>query len=309
MTGGRRTQSGLYRVRYVGTTEPSSLGQVLDQAGLDEAKSARALRRKLEQYHSQRSIEGVGLAWEHLGRDDPWIRHAARVALENQPLELWQLPALTESDTKKALVALMALARVGDAKVQSHLFVRLNDLPWNGLPAQWQLVALRSYQLGLTRMGDGRPGEREAIIKKIVGASEESPELRMEVSRLLIYLEAAGIIPGLLNYVVDAQSPEERMFYLFHMRHIVGGWTQAHRRAYFAWLKKMTDAGGVQQVKLSLKHIVAEALATVPPGEREPFAALFEREAKPVAPEPERLAKPTVVHHWRMADFADLGDG
>jgi len=203
----------------------------------------------------------------------------------------------------------MALARVGDAKVQSQLFVRLNDLPWDGLPEQWQLVALRSYQLGFTRMGDGQPGEREAIIKKIVAASEESPELRMEVSRLLIYLEAPGIIPGLLNYVVDAKSPEERMFYLFHMRHIVDGWTQAHRRAYFAWLKKMTDAGGVQQFKLSLKHIVAEALATVPPGEREAFAVLFEREAKPVAPGPERLAKPTVVHHWRMADFADLGDG
>ena len=129
----------------------------------------------------------------------------------------------------------------------------------------------------------------------------------MEVSRLLIYLKAPGIIPGLLNYVVDSKSPEERMFYLFHMRHIVGGWTQAHRRAYFAWLKKMTDAGGVQQVELSLKHIVAEALAVVPPGEREPFVALFEREAKPVAPEPERLAERTVVHNWTMADFADLG--
>ena len=307
VTGGRHTKSGLYRVRYVGTTEPSSLDQVLDQAGLDEAKRARALRRKLEQYHSQRSIEGVGLAWEHLGRDDPWMRHAARVALENQPLDLWQLPALTESDTKKALVALMALARVGDAKVQSQLFVRLNDLPWDNLPAQWQLVALRSYQLGFTRMGEGQPGDREAIIKKIVAASEESPELRMEVSRLLIYLEAPGIIPGLLNYVVDSKSPEERMFYLFHMRHIVGGWTQAHRRAYFAWLKKMTDAGGVQQVELSLKHIVAEALATVPPGEREPFMALFEQEAKPVVSEPERLAERTVVHNWTMADFADLG--
>ena len=307
VTGGRHTKSGLYRVRYVGTTEPSSLGQVLDQAGLDQAKRARALRRKLEQYHSQRSIEGVGLAWEHLGRDDPWMRHAARVALENQPLDLWQLPALTESDTKKALVALMALARVGDAKVQSQLFVRLNDLPWDNLPAQWQLVALRSYQLGFTRMGEGQPGDREAIIKKIVATSEESPELRMEVSRLLIYLEAPGIIPGLLNYVVDSKSPEERMFYLFHMRHIVGGWTQAHRRAYFAWLKKMTNAGGVQQVELSFKHIVAEALATMPPGEREPFAALFEREAKPVAPEPERLAERTVVHNWTMADFADLG--
>jgi len=305
VTGGRRTQSGLYRVRYVGGESPLPL----EQAAVGEAKRARELRRRLEQFHSRRSIEGVGLAWEHLGSEDPWIRHAARVALENQSLVQWQLPALTESDTKKALVALMALARVGSAKVQSQLFVRLNDLPWEGLLEQWQLIALRSYQLGFTRMGDGQPGDREAIIKKIIAASEESPELRMEVSRLLIYLEAPGIIPGLLNYVVDAKSPEERMFYLFHMRHIVDGWTQAHRRAYFAWLKKMTDAGGVQQFKLSLKHIVAEALATVPPGEREAFAVLFEREAKPVASESSRLAKPTVVHHWRMTDFADLGVG
>ena len=35
--------------------------------------------------------------------------------------------------------------------------------------------------------------------------------------------------------------------------------------------------------------------------------ALFEQEAKPVAPEPERLAERTVVHNWTMADFADLG--
>ena len=35
--------------------------------------------------------------------------------------------------------------------------------------------------------------------------------------------------------------------------------------------------------------------------------ALFEQEAKPVVPEPERLAERTVVHNWTMADFADLG--
>ena len=47
----------------------------------------------------------------------------------------------------------------------------------------------------------------------------------------------------------------------------------------------------------------------MPPGEREPFAALFEPEAKPLAPEPERLAKRKVVRQWAMTDFADLDGG
>ena len=109
----------------------------------------------------------------------------------------------------------MALARSSDLKVQSQIFDRLNDLPWEVLPVQWQLVALRTYQLAFTRMGDGRSGDLNPIIKKIVTASERSAEVRMEVSRLLIYLKAPGIIPGLLNYVVGAASPEERLFYLF----------------------------------------------------------------------------------------------
>ncbi|MEE2947962.1 MAG: hypothetical protein VX392_06565, partial [Verrucomicrobiota bacterium] len=303
VTGGRRTRSGLYRVRYTGS-EPPVVGQAAD-AG---TKPARVLRRQLERFHSSQSIEGVGLAWEHLGSDDPWIQHAARVALENQPLGQWQLPALTESDTRKALTALLALARVGEAKVQSQLFARLNDLPWEGLAVRWQLVALRAYQLAFTRMGVGQADDRKAIIKKIVVASEDSAKLRMEVSRLLIYLKASGIIPGLLNYVVDAKSREERLFYLFHMRHIAEGWTSAHRRAYFAWLKKMTESGGVPQLQLSYKHIMADALAKVPPAERDRYAAIFEPEAK-ASSEPERLAKRKVVAEWTMADFADLEGG
>jgi hypothetical protein len=304
VTGGRRTRSGLYRVRYTGS-ESSPLGQATDVG----AKRARALRRQLERFHSHQSIEGVGLAWEHLGSDDPWIQHAARVALENQPLAQWQLPALTESDTRKALPALLALARVGEAGVQSQLFARLNDLPWEGLTARWQLLALRAYQLGFTRMGVGQADDRKTIIKKIVAASEESAELRMEVSRLLIFLKAPGIIPGLLNYVVDAKSPEERLFYLFHMRHIAEGWTLAHRRAYFAWLKKMTESGGVPQLQLSYKHIVADALAKVPPGDREQIAAMFEPETKPVSSESGALAKRKLVAEWTMADFTNLEGG
>ena len=37
------------------------------------------------------------------------------------------------------------------------------------------------------------------------------------------FLNAKGMIPQLLNYVVDAKSQEERLSYLFHMRLIEDG--------------------------------------------------------------------------------------
>ena len=124
-------------------------------------------------------------------------------------------PALTESDPKRALTALMALARVADAKVHPQVVARLNDLPWEGLALEWQLVALRTYQLAFIRMGDSTPIDRQPVITKIAKASNDFPELRMEVSRLMIFLNASGIIPQLLNFVVDAKSQEERLSICF----------------------------------------------------------------------------------------------
>ncbi|MBO61509.1 MAG: heme-binding protein [Verrucomicrobiales bacterium] len=303
-TGGRRTQSGLYRVRFTGRQKTSTTAGAPDQENQDAARQARALRRQLEVFHSEQSIEGLGLAWEHLNNDDFWIRHAARVALENQPLEKWQLPALTESNTKRALTALLALTRVAGGDIQLQVLARLNGLPWEGLAKEWQLVALRTYQLAIIRMGDSSAVERMPIVAKLAKTSDSFPELRMEVSRLMIFLNADGMIPQLLNYVVDARGQEERLFYLFHMRHIEEGWTPEHRRAYFAWLKKMTGEQSDRHFQGFMKHIIADALAKVPPGDREEFAKLFETKPNPEAPKP--LAKRPEHKRWEMGDFADL---
>lgn len=305
VTGGRRTQSGLYRVRFTGDQSTPNDQPALGQAERAAAHQARALRRELEVFHSKQSIEGVGLAWEYLDHEDHWVRHAARVALENQQLQTWSVPALTESNPKKALTALMALTRVADSKLQSQIFGRLALLPWEGLSKEWQLVALRTYQLAFTRMGEGHEGDRKPIIAKIAKASDAHPELRMEVSRLMIFLKADGIIPQLLNYVVEAKSQEERLLYLFHMRHIDAGWTEEHRRAYIAWLRKMTESQSDRHFQGFMKHIIADALAKVPPGERELFAAMFEKKdkaEKSVKP----LAKRPALKQWAMADFGDL---
>ena len=305
-TGGRRTQSGLYRIRFTGKPKEASDNPPLGQAQLGAAKQARDLRRRLESFHIDRSVEGLGLAWENLSHDDFWIRHAARVALENQTPKRWALPALTESDSKRALTALMALARVADTKLHPQVVVRLNDLPWEGLALEWQLVALRTYQLAFIRMDADTAYDRKSTITKIAKASGDFPETRMEVSRLMIFLNAKGMIPQLLNYVVDAKSQEERLSYLFHMRLIEDGWSEEHRRAYFAWLKKMTGEQSDRHFQGFMKHIISDALAKVPPGERENFAQLFETKPKPEPAKP--LVKRPEHKRWEMGDFADLAN-
>ncbi|HCV98613.1 MAG TPA: hypothetical protein DGJ56_04875, partial [Verrucomicrobiales bacterium] len=305
-TGGRRTQSGLYRVRFTGKPKEASGLPALDQTHLEAAKQSRKLRRRLEVFHSEQSIEGLGLAWDNLSHDDFWIRHAARVALENQPIKRWTLPALTESDPKRALTALMALARVADSKVHSQVVARLNDLPWEGLALEWQLVALRTYQLAFIRVDADTAYDRKSTITKIAKASGDFSETQMEVSRLMIFLNAKGMIPQLLNYVVDAKSQEERLSYLFHMRLIEDGWSEEHRRAYFAWLKRMTGEQSDWHFQGFMKHIISDALAKVPPGERGNFAQLFETKSKPETAKP--LLKRPEHKRWEMGDFVDLAN-
>jgi hypothetical protein len=83
--GGRKVQSGFYRVTYTGsestTPVPPKKG-----AGEDE----RELRRALEAEHSPQGAAAVEKAWPHLAHRDRFIRTAARVALEHQPVDLWR---------------------------------------------------------------------------------------------------------------------------------------------------------------------------------------------------------------------------
>ena len=104
--GGRRVQSGLYRVTYKGeaSTEPVDLTST--------ENPHRKLRHKLESFHGKQDHAAVGNAWPHLDHKDRWIASAARVILEHQPADTWAEKALSEKEAGKRLPALLALARL-----------------------------------------------------------------------------------------------------------------------------------------------------------------------------------------------------
>jgi hypothetical protein len=82
--GGRRTQSALYRVTYVGSesTAPAKLET--------RNKGDREKRQKLEAFHGTPHPDAVKEAWKYLDDEDRAMRFAARVALEWQDPALWR---------------------------------------------------------------------------------------------------------------------------------------------------------------------------------------------------------------------------
>ena len=103
ITGGRGSQSGLYRVTYEGAAvaddslpSSSALSTAEQRVQADEASAARQLRRELAEYHQRRDANAIEKIWPHLDSPDRWLRFTARLALERQEPLLWRQRALDE---------------------------------------------------------------------------------------------------------------------------------------------------------------------------------------------------------------------
>lgn len=90
--GGRRNDSALYRVTYVGNEDTAATPYPRPTA---EAQ----LRRELEALHVDEADPAtvIAKAWPHLSSGDRFVRWAARVAIERQPVRLWVNKALAET--------------------------------------------------------------------------------------------------------------------------------------------------------------------------------------------------------------------
>ena len=86
ITGGRNTESKLYRIKYTG---PPTEGLVRT---LDENRKEREVRRSLEKFHRKAEDEQKALdkIWPYLAHNDRRLSYSARIALENQGLKFWK---------------------------------------------------------------------------------------------------------------------------------------------------------------------------------------------------------------------------
>ena len=287
ITGGRRTQSGLYRVSSI--TE--SVTKVLS------TRSRGPSQRK--------SLSDI---WNGLDDSDHWTRYAARVELEMRPVAEWRKQALTEKRTTAALTALLALARVSGpdaAELQTTILIRLRQLSRPALTAEQKLIAVRALSVCFIRMGkpDATAGrELETLWEAQYPAADS--RVNQSLCELLVYLESSKVIARTLPLIDRAETQEEKLHYLFTLRLVKSGWTLDDRRRYFAWLARARkEFQGAKMLPTALNYIRADAEATLSDAERGMLADVLAALDRPATPTPVQVVQRSFVKQWTMADF------
>jgi hypothetical protein len=214
LTGGR-AQTQVYRVTYTGSESTAPVGA--DTRGAADRK----LRQSLEKFHGKQDPAAVATLWPYLGDSDRSIRYAARVALEWQDKKTWTDKALAETDPRRSMAAIVALARVSgkdiyatgpktpapDKALQAKMIAALDRIDVSHLTYQEKLDILRSYSLVFIRLGAPDEATRQRLIAKFDPMLPSlQRELNWELADMLAYLDAPSAPAKLMALLRNAPA-------------------------------------------------------------------------------------------------------
>ncbi len=289
--GGRGTQSSLYRVTYVGNESTAPV------SGHEEAGAElRKLRHQLETAHNNPASDIMPLI-ANLGHKDRFIRYAARVGLEFQPVNTWRQAVGQLVDTKAVVNAAIALAHQGSPSDQALILERLNTLQLADLGDDDLLGALRAYQLAFTRLGEPSAAWREKLIARFDALyPDERYQVNAELVQLLVYLQSPTIVEKTLalmkqlgpepipdwSYLVTRNAgyggtvgkmladmpPSRGIHFAFVLRNVKSGWTLDQRKQYFQFLIDASKHPGGNSYGKFLAQFRDDAIATCSQAEK-----------------------------------------
>ncbi len=207
--GGRKVQSGLYRVTYVGGESTEALKRSTLQV------DAQAdLRHTLEAFHGKQDPKAIEIAWPALGHADRLVRFAARIAVEHQPVATWQDKALSEKNPRTALTALMALIRSckADKALQPKIIEALNRIDLKSLKGLDRETLLRDYWLLISRFGELDAATKAGLAKHLAPHFPlNDPAQNRDLCEILVVLGDESIVGKAAHYVNDAPTQEEQI--------------------------------------------------------------------------------------------------
>ena len=279
--GGRRTQSGLYRVTYTGTETTTAFPP---EPPAQPAYDLRILRRQLEALHEPGfgSPQNLNLIWANLSHADRHIRYAARIALEFIPAGQWLSRIAEETNPNALITAAIAAARNADNSVQADVTQALAKLDWAALSEFQQLSLLRAYGLLSIRLGTFTPASKTLVLAQIDRHFPAKTELlNRELARLLISLEAPKVIGRSLALMLSVPTQEEQMHYAYCLRAAQTGWTLPQRKQYFGWFLKAAELRGGHSLSGFLKNIRQESIDKLTDDEKTELAATLAKTPLP----------------------------
>jgi putative heme-binding domain-containing protein len=277
LTGGRRTESALWRVTYVGNESTTPVPYRAKPLGLMELADAKS----------------------SLGSSDRIARFNARTALEQAgPEALRSILKEPGADAWRILGASIAMARVGNPADAAEALSALDRLDWAAIDSHQKINWLRAAGLVFARHGKPDESARTKVLAKIDSSfPAKDAMLNRELCRMLSYLNAPGIVARTLN-LMDSAGPEpapdwlalaERnagygraiksmienlppaqvIHYVYCLRVVPGPWRGDERKRFFTWINKLTGNEGGASYGGFIEDLRKQTLATCTPEELE----------------------------------------
>ncbi len=315
--GGRRVQSGLYRVTYVGDEDTSPVN------AKTSGQRARNLRKSLEQYHGVEDANAVKKAWRYLDHEDPFMRSAARIAIESQPSKTWANRALKERSASRQIPALLALARVegidpfhrqnSDPPVNKMLgediINALLNIDFDKLSETDRRGLVRTYQVVFNRFGRPKPA---LAMKVTVQLDAHFPASALEMNQVLcetlVYLQSPTVAKKAIALLKKAPTQEEQLEYARSLRMLTTGWTNELRTDYIEWFLNAANYRGGRSFEIFVENIRKEAMDTLTDKERKDLAEVLARKPEKKSPIEALTAAAmkgrSFVKNWTMEDIA-----
>ncbi|MDB4537201.1 c-type cytochrome [Akkermansiaceae bacterium] len=296
--GGRRVQSGLYRVTYAGDESTAPVKHT--------ANKALAQRHILENFHLKESPQAINASWEHLDSKDRAMRFAARTAIEKQPVASWADKAIRESDPVSKTAAIISLARLGKKEHQEAAVRSLLELNYRELDLQTRFDLLRAYALVFMRLAPRTDTQKAAVIAQIdQHFPADNRAENIELSNLLAYLNAPKVVARAVELMDTAPTQEEQIAMAKTIRHLKDGWTPELQERFFKWFTRAANYKGGASFGQFMDEIKNDALKNVSPERAKALAPILN--AKPEKSGPVFAAKPReFVKNWTMADLKPL---
>jgi putative heme-binding domain-containing protein len=294
--GGRGGQSALYRITYQGTESTAP-------AGWFPATPEQKLRRELEALRDVApSAAALAKAWPLMGHPDLWVRYAARIAVEHQPVASWRAQVKADANIDLALNAAVALARCG-TKDDLSAIVAAADAAAKSKELRQQQDRQRVFQIAFSRHGRpddataGRLG-KDAAVRLPSGNDAYDRQLAQLAiflgepsapARVLQAMKVAQAGPAVIadpeilarhpGYAKDATAAmavtpsSTRIGLAIYLCRASVGWTPNLRKEFFGFLDELSLAQGGNSLKGFVRNIRKEAVAMVPAAERAAFEA------------------------------------
>lgn len=296
LTGGRRLESDLYRVYYADNKEKTI--NELSTAPVETPE--KKLRRQLEAYHTGPQAGAIDFAWPNLKHPDRFVRYAARIAVEHQPVAEWQQRALDEKDPVTATQALIALIRQGNTGLKEPVLNALMKIEFAKLSEAQQIDVARAFELVCTRMGRPDAASGEKVIAYLgPNYPAKTNELNRELCKVLVYLQAPKAVEKTLALMATAKDeetqktftsssdlimrnpqygldianmlskvpPQQQTYYANVLSIAKEGWTPELRDQYFRWFYQAFSYKGGHSFRGFINKMRTNALQNVPKAE------------------------------------------